>query len=88
MADNNSGKATVYTGGVNGGPVSLALTVPVPGANPTGQVFNSAPKTFPVGGPKGSPAVFIVDTDSIGSTQSPGQIEAWNGGASSSWRTA
>jgi len=81
VADNNSGKATVYTGGVNGGPVSLALTVPVPGANPTGQVFNSAPKAFPVGGPKGSPAVFIVDTDSIGSTQSPGQIEAWNGGA-------
>ena len=25
--------------------------------------------------------MFIVDTDSIGSTQSPGQIEAWNGGA-------
>jgi len=81
VADNNSGKATVYTGGVNGGPVSLALTVPVPGANPTGQVFNSATKAFPVGGSKGSPAAFIVDTDSIGSTQSPGQIEAWNGGA-------
>jgi hypothetical protein len=69
VADNNSGKATVYTGGVNGSAVSLALTVPVPGANPTGQVFNSAAKAFPVGGSKGSPAVFIVDTDSIGSTQ-------------------
>jgi uncharacterized protein (TIGR03118 family) len=81
VADNNSGKATVYTGGVNGGAVSLALTVPVPGANPSGQVFNSATKAFPVGGSKGSPAVFILDTDSTGSTQSPGQIEAWNGGA-------
>lgn len=80
VSDNNSGKATVYMGGVNGGPVSLALTVPVPGANPTGQVFNSAAKAFPVGGSKGSPAIFIVDTDSTGSTQSPGQIEAWNGG--------
>jgi uncharacterized protein (TIGR03118 family) len=80
VSDNNSGKATVYMGGVNRGPVSLALTVPVPGANPTGQVFNSATKAFPVGGSKGSPAIFIVDTDSTGSTQSPGQIEAWNGG--------
>lgn len=81
VSDNNSGKATVYSGGVNGGAVSLALTVPVPGANPTGQVFNSAAKAFPVGGSRGSPAVFILDTDSTGSTQSPGQIEAWNGGA-------
>lgn len=81
VSDNNSGKATVYMGGVNGGAVSLALTVPVPGANPTGQVFNSAAKAFPVGGSKGSPAVFIVDSDSIGSKQSPGEIAAWNGGA-------
>jgi uncharacterized protein (TIGR03118 family) len=81
VSDNNSNKATVYSGGVKGGAVSLALTVPVPGGNPTGQVFNSATKSFPVGGPKGSPAVFIVDSDSIGSTQSPGEIAAWNGGA-------
>jgi uncharacterized protein (TIGR03118 family) len=80
VADNNSGKATVYSGGVNGSAVSLALTVKVPGANPTGQVFNSA-KAFPVGGSKGMPAAFIIDSDSTGSTQSPGQIEAWNGGA-------
>ena len=80
VSDNNSGKATVYTGGVNGSKVSLELTVPVPGANPTGQVFNSF-KGFPVGGASGNPAIFIVDSDSIGSTQSPGQIEAWDGGA-------
>ena len=81
VSDNNSGKATVYSGGVNGSKVTLQLTVPVPGMNPTGQVFNST-TGFPVGGPSGSAAVFIVATDSIGSTQSPGQIEAWNGGSS------
>jgi uncharacterized protein (TIGR03118 family) len=81
VSDNNSGFATVYSGGVKGSKVSLDLTVPVPGGNPTGQVFNSS-SAFPVGGTAGSPAVFIVDTDSIGATQSPGEIAAWNGGAS------
>jgi uncharacterized protein (TIGR03118 family) len=82
VSDNNSGKATVYGGGVNGSAVSLDLTVPVPGGNPTGQVFNSDSSAFPVGGASGSPADFIVDSDSIGSKQSPGEISAWNGGAS------
>ena len=81
VSDHNTGFATVYSGGIKGGAVSLDLTVPVPGGNPTGQVFNPS-SAFPVGGPSGSPAVFIVDTDSIGARQSPGQIEAWNGGAS------
>jgi uncharacterized protein (TIGR03118 family) len=80
VSDNNSGRATVYSGGVNGSKVALQLTVPVPGGNPTGQVFNPA-KAFPVGGATGKPAVFILDSDSIGSTQSPGEIAAWNGGA-------
>src|SRR6516165_12184408 len=31
VADNNAGRATVYTGGVSGSKVSLALTVMVPG---------------------------------------------------------
>jgi uncharacterized protein (TIGR03118 family) len=79
VSDNNSGFATVYSGGINGSKVSLDLTVAVPGANPTGQVFNSF-KAFPVGGTSGSPAIFIVDTDSVGSVQSPGRIEAWDGG--------
>jgi len=81
VSDNNSGNATVYSGGINGSAVSLDLTVPVPGGNPTGQVFNTASSAFPVGGSTGSPAVFILATDSIGSTQSPGEIAAWNGGA-------
>jgi uncharacterized protein (TIGR03118 family) len=80
VSDNNSANATVYSGGINGSKVMLDLTVPVPGGNPTGQVFNST-KGFPVGGPSGPAAIFILDSDSIGSTQSPGQIEAWDGGA-------
>jgi uncharacterized protein (TIGR03118 family) len=81
VSDNNSGNATVYGGGINGGAVSLDLTVPVPGGNPTGQVFNSDSSAFPVGGSSGTAADFIVATDSIGSKQSPGEIAAWNGGA-------
>jgi uncharacterized protein (TIGR03118 family) len=80
VSDNNSGLATVYSGGVGGGSVSLDLTVPVPGGNPTGQVFNPT-KAFKVGGSSGSPADFIVSSDSIGSKQSPGEITAWDGGS-------
>jgi uncharacterized protein (TIGR03118 family) len=80
VSDNNSGNASVYSGGVNGGSVSLDLTVPVPGGNPSGQVFNTT-SDFPVGGSTGSPASFIIDSDSIGSTQSPGEIAAWDGGS-------
>src|SRR5262245_38451834 len=75
-SDNNSGFATVYGGGFGAAPVTLDLTVPVPGGNPTGQVFNSS-SAFPVGGKSGPPAFFIVDTDSVGAHQSPGRIEAW-----------
>lgn len=39
VSDNNSGDATVYSGGIKGSAVSLDLTVPVPGGNATGQVF-------------------------------------------------
>jgi uncharacterized protein (TIGR03118 family) len=81
VSDNNSGFASVYSGGIKGSAVTLDLTVPVPGGNPTGQVFNPS-TSFPVGGATGTPANFIVATDSIGSTQSPGQIAAWNGGSS------
>lgn len=82
VADNNSGFATVYSGGINGSPVKLDLTVPVPDGNPSGQVFNGDTTAFPVGGPTGSHAIFIVDSDSIGSNPNAGEISAWNGGAS------
>jgi uncharacterized protein (TIGR03118 family) len=81
VSDNNSGRVTVYSGGVKGSPVTLDLTVSVPGGNATGQVYNGT-GAFPVGGTSGAPAQFIVDSDSIGSTQSPGEISAWNGGSS------
>jgi uncharacterized protein (TIGR03118 family) len=81
VSDNNSGFATAYSGGIGGGAVSLEITVPIPGGNPTGQVFNPT-GAFPVGGAQGGPATFIVDSDSIGATQSPGEIAAWNGGPS------
>ena len=80
VSDNNSGDASVYSGGVKGSSVSLDLTVPVPGGNPTGQVFNTT-SDFPVGGSTGPAAIFIVDSDSIGSKQSPGEIAAWDGGS-------
>lgn len=81
VSDNNSGFATVYSGGVKGSPVTLQLTVPVPGGNATGQVFNGNTSAFHVGSPKGAAAIFIVASDSVGSSQSPGEIAAWNGGA-------
>jgi uncharacterized protein (TIGR03118 family) len=81
VADNNTSKVTAYSGGVNGSAVSLGITVPVPGGNASGQVYNSDSSAFPVGGSSGSAAAFIVDSDSVGATQSPGEIAAWNGGA-------
>ena len=81
VSDNNSGDVTAYTGGIKGSAVSLGLTVSLPGGNATGQVFNSDSSAFPVGGTSGKAADFIVDSDSIGSAQSPGEIAAWDGGA-------
>jgi uncharacterized protein (TIGR03118 family) len=80
VADNNSGKATLYSIGVGGRTVSkLGLTVTVPGgrastgdgSSPTGQVFN--PTTgFVVTTPDGTgPAFFIFDSES-------GQLTAWS----------
>jgi uncharacterized protein (TIGR03118 family) len=88
VSDEDSGNASVYTGGVNGSAVSLALTVPVPDGDPTGQVFNSslllpqAQQAFPVGGNTGSPADFIVATDPVGAMGPAAEIQAWNGQSS------
>jgi uncharacterized protein (TIGR03118 family) len=88
ISDNDSGVATVYGGGINGSPVSLDLTVPVPdGGGPTGQVFNSTlalkppQQAFPVGGSSGGPADFIVSTEAVGAQGPAGEIQAWNGQA-------
>jgi uncharacterized protein (TIGR03118 family) len=80
VSDNGSGKAGIYSGGVKGSMVTLDFSVPVPGGNPTGQVFNADSAAFPTGGAMGSSAIFIVATDSTGAKQTTGRIEAWNGG--------
>jgi uncharacterized protein (TIGR03118 family) len=85
VSDNDSGNASVYTGGVAGSAVALALTVPVPDGSPTGQVFNSSlllpagQQAFAVGGSTGSPADFIVATAPAGASGPTAEIEAWNG---------
>jgi uncharacterized protein (TIGR03118 family) len=80
VADNNSGKATVYSINVGGTKAAkLGLTVPLPGGrastgdgpSPTGQVANTT-AGFVVTTTKGSgPAAFIFDSEG-------GQITAWN----------
>ncbi|HLJ55338.1 MAG TPA: TIGR03118 family protein [Chthonomonadaceae bacterium] len=71
IADNGSGKATLYNGA--GTKQGLIVTLPTPtassGAAPTGQVFNST-TDFVL--PNGSPALFIFSTED-------GTILAWNG---------
>jgi uncharacterized protein (TIGR03118 family) len=83
IADNASGKSTLYLG--DGTIVPLVVTIPCPrkaapdsgcsakppSAAPTGIVFNTNPKGFVVPG-TGSPAAFIFDTED-------GTISAWNG---------
>jgi uncharacterized protein (TIGR03118 family) len=70
-ANNGSGTATLYAGGLGGAAVTKAgLTVTVPGG-PTGQVFNSS-TDFVVSGTTGSGAArFIFSTES-------GDILGWN----------
>jgi uncharacterized protein (TIGR03118 family) len=80
VADNNSGKSTLYDG--KGAIQSLVVTIPCPpkpgagsgcpgSAAPTGIVFNTS-SGFMVPGTK-KPAAFIFDTED-------GTISAWNGG--------
>jgi uncharacterized protein (TIGR03118 family) len=81
IADNNSGKSTLYDG--TGAIVPLVVTIPCPkkagsgsgcpaSAAPTGIVFNTNPSGFIVPGTN-APAAFIFDTED-------GTISAWNGG--------
>jgi uncharacterized protein (TIGR03118 family) len=71
-ANNGTGTATLYAGGVGGAAVTkAALTVNVPG-NPTGQVFNGSADFVVTGSGGGSGAArFIFDTED-------GDILGWN----------
>jgi uncharacterized protein (TIGR03118 family) len=73
VANEGTKTATIYAGGVNGGPVTKApLTVSIPTSEgPTGQAFNNTGQ-FVVIGPGGSgPAVFLFVTLS-------GDVVGWN----------
>jgi uncharacterized protein (TIGR03118 family) len=70
VSDNGTDVSTLYSGGVRKSiPVTLPLVVGIPGAAPTGVVFNGTPG-FKV---NGTPAHFIFDSEA-------GTITAWNAG--------
>jgi uncharacterized protein (TIGR03118 family) len=74
VADNGSGYATVYGGGVGANPATKApLEVWVDGGSPTGQVFNdTATFIIPPKGPRaGGKAIFLFASES-------GNITAWS----------
>ncbi|MDD5034045.1 MAG: TIGR03118 family protein [Methylococcaceae bacterium] len=68
VSDNGTGVSTLYNG--LGNPLPLVVTVP--GANPTGQVFNGNASNFLV---NGSGARFLFATEA-------GILSGWNGGTS------
>jgi uncharacterized protein (TIGR03118 family) len=77
VSDAGTNKSTVYRGGVDGAPAALALTVNIPSAEPTGQVFHDAtgdPNNFKITNSAGTTAsaAFIFDTLA-------GDIVAWSG---------
>jgi uncharacterized protein (TIGR03118 family) len=71
VANNGTGKATLYTGHVNGSKVStVPLVVPVPHGEITGQVFNGTNHFFLR---PGMPALFLFSSEA-------GYITGWNPG--------
>jgi uncharacterized protein (TIGR03118 family) len=72
VADNGTGKATIYPGFVNGSPIVKAgLVVSIPGGAPTGQVFNGTPGFVVHSGDASGPARFIFDSEA-------GLVTGWN----------
>ncbi|HEX6921302.1 MAG TPA: TIGR03118 family protein [Actinomycetes bacterium] len=72
VSDNGADVATLYSGGVHGGPQAIVpLVVNIPGGAPTGQVFNDT-TSFVVHAPDGSsaPARFLF----VGET---GHLSGW-----------
>jgi len=67
VSDNGTGKSTLYQDSAS---PKVALTVSIPGGDPTGQVYNSVPG-FKAGG---SASAFIFDTES-------GILSGWSGGS-------
>src|SRR5512132_2029878 len=64
VADNGTGKATIYPGFVHGSPIQKApLVVDIPGGAPTGQVFNDTPGLVVRSGAASGPGVFLFDSE-------------------------
>jgi uncharacterized protein (TIGR03118 family) len=75
VSDNGTDVATLYAGGIHGGPQTInPLVVKIPGGAPTGQVFNPT-SSFVVHGSDGSsgPARFLFVGES-------GNLTGWNPG--------
>ena len=74
VANNGTGKATIYPGFVNGSPIQKAgLVVSIPGGAPTGQVFNGTPGFVVHSGAASGPAPFLFDSEA-------GLVTGWNPG--------
>jgi uncharacterized protein (TIGR03118 family) len=74
VANNGTGKATIYPGFVNGSPIQKAgLVVSIPGGAPTGQVFNPTSGFVVRSGDASGPARFIFDSEA-------GLVTGWNPG--------
>lgn len=71
VSDNNSGVATIYSGGAGGSPFQKnSLVVTIPGGSPTGQVFNGTSDFTVSAGGQSAPAVFLFASEN-------GTITAW-----------
>jgi uncharacterized protein (TIGR03118 family) len=74
VADNGTGKATIYPGFVDGSPITKAgLVVSIPHGAPTGQVFNDTPGFVVHSGTSSGPARFLFDSEA-------GLVTGWNPG--------
>jgi uncharacterized protein (TIGR03118 family) len=74
VANNGTGKATIYPGFVNGSPIQKAgLVVNIPGGAPTGQVFNPTSGFVVRSGDASGPARFLFNSEA-------GLVTGWNPG--------
>ena len=74
VSDNGTNVSTLYSGDVNGTPVTkLPFTVSIPGGAPTGTVFNNSQSFVVSRGGSSSPASFLFSSEA-------GKITAWSQG--------
>jgi uncharacterized protein (TIGR03118 family) len=72
VADAETGVSTLYSGDVNGTPVTkIPLTVTIPGGSPTGTVYNGTKSFVVKSGGQSGPANFLFSSEA-------GKITAWS----------